>query len=150
MPDYLSVSAGDCRVDAPEEVTHMAHCQRNLLLGGLPGIEAHRAFGAEVDVSMATAYGCAGTSSGRTRSGNSQERTKSRVTVQTKSALVYMLVRKSCTRHRDVGLASAERWSPPLHVVLVGEVRHLRTESGWARRAQLRRYARAPAVTGSR
>ena len=56
------------------------------------------AFGARRTVSMATAYGCAGTSSGRTRIGVWHARTKSRVTVNTKSArLVYMFVRKSCT-----------------------------------------------------
>src|SRR6266850_991204 len=46
------------------------------------------AFGASIAHSMATAYGCAGTSSGRTRMGFWQLRTKSRVTVKTKSGLV--------------------------------------------------------------
>src|ERR1700732_244 len=46
------------------------------------------AFGASMAHSMATAYGCEGTSSGRTRIGFWQLRTKSRVTVKTKSGLV--------------------------------------------------------------
>src|SRR5579863_10754510 len=46
------------------------------------------ALGASIAHSMATAYGCAGTSSGRTRIGFWQPRTKSRVTVKTKSGLV--------------------------------------------------------------
>src|SRR2546428_12535564 len=46
------------------------------------------AFGASIAHSMATAYGCAGTSSGRTRIGFWQLRTKSRVTVKTKSGSV--------------------------------------------------------------
>src|SRR5439155_6189611 len=48
---------------------------------------------------MATTYGCPGTSSGNTRIGVWQLRTKSRVTVYTKSARAppYMLVRKVST-----------------------------------------------------
>src|SRR5579862_3762759 len=46
------------------------------------------ALGASIADSMATAYGCAGTSSGRIRTGFGQLRTKSRVTVKTKSGLV--------------------------------------------------------------
>src|SRR6202790_4635782 len=46
------------------------------------------AFGASIAHSMATAYGCAGTSSGRIRTGFWQLRTKSRVTVKTKSGSV--------------------------------------------------------------
>src|SRR2546425_12552774 len=56
------------------------------------------AFGARLATSMATLYGCAGTSSGAISSGVRMERTKSRDTVNTKSArFVYMLVRKSWT-----------------------------------------------------
>src|SRR6202049_2848406 len=46
------------------------------------------AFGASIENSMAQADGGAGTSSGRTRIGFWQLRTKSRVTVKTKSGLV--------------------------------------------------------------
>src|SRR5579864_6480574 len=46
------------------------------------------AFGASIALSMATAYGWAGVSSGRTRTGVWQPRTKSRVTVKTKSGSV--------------------------------------------------------------
>src|SRR2546430_10889990 len=46
------------------------------------------AFGASIAHSMAAAYGWAGTSSGRMRTGFWQLRTKSRVTVKTKSGLV--------------------------------------------------------------
>src|SRR5713226_8596445 len=47
---------------------------------------------------MATAYGCAGTSSGSTSMGVWQARTKSRVTVKTKSALErYILLRNEST-----------------------------------------------------
>src|SRR5436853_751809 len=52
------------------------------------------ALGASIAVSMATAYGCAGTSSGMISTGVWQLRTKPRVTVKTKSGLVrYILVR---------------------------------------------------------
>src|SRR2546425_12898482 len=52
------------------------------------------AFGASIAASIATAYGCAATSSGRISAGVWQLRTKSRVTVKTKSGLVrYILVR---------------------------------------------------------
>ena len=47
---------------------------------------------------MATAYGCDGTSSGKMSTGVWQLRTKSRVTVKTKSGLVrYILVRNWST-----------------------------------------------------
>src|SRR5436853_5213784 len=46
------------------------------------------AFGASIALSIATAYGWAGESSGSTRIGFWQPRTKSRVTVKTKSGLV--------------------------------------------------------------
>src|SRR6266705_5512684 len=57
------------------------------------------AFGARCTVSIATAYGCPGTSSGNTRIGVWQAATKSRVTVYTKSARapVYMFVRNAST-----------------------------------------------------
>src|SRR2546421_8657362 len=71
--------------------------------GILSGVSFHGyrltcAFGARCTVSIATAYGCAGTSSGRTRIGVWQLRTNSRVTVYTKSARArYMLVRNVST-----------------------------------------------------
>src|SRR6516225_9252176 len=56
------------------------------------------ALGASIAASMATAYGCAGISSGRINTGVWQLRTKSRVTVKTKSGLVrYILVRNLST-----------------------------------------------------
>ena len=56
------------------------------------------AFGASIAASIATAYGCDGTSSGRIRTGVWHLRTKSRVTVKTKSALVrYIFVRNLST-----------------------------------------------------
>src|SRR5712671_3350101 len=57
-------------------------------LGSFHGKMLTSAFGASIAHSMATAYGCAGTSSGRTRIGFWQPRTKSRVTVKTKSGSV--------------------------------------------------------------
>jgi hypothetical protein len=54
----------------PEEETYLAHRQGNPLLG-LPS-----AFGASIAASMATAYGCAGISSGRISTGVWQLRTK--------------------------------------------------------------------------
>src|ERR1700691_2556990 len=56
--------------------------------GSFHGNMLTSALGASIADSMATAYGCAGTSSGRMRTGVWQLRTKSRVTVKTKSALV--------------------------------------------------------------
>src|SRR6185295_6631766 len=57
-------------------------------LGSFHGNMLTSAFGASIAHSIATAYGCAGTSSGRIRTGFWQVRTKSRVTVKTKSASV--------------------------------------------------------------
>src|SRR5947208_9791519 len=68
------------------------------------------AFGARLATSIATLYGCAGTSSGATSSGVWMERTKSRDTVNTKSArLVYMLVRKSWTDRKSTRLNSSHQ-----------------------------------------
>jgi hypothetical protein len=56
------------RLLCPQEGAHVAHRQRNLLLR--PSRRPTWAFGARRTVSMATAYGCAGTSlSGRARIG---------------------------------------------------------------------------------
>src|SRR5581483_2109083 len=63
-------------------------------LGSFHGKMLTSALGASIAVSMATAYGCDGISSGRISTGVWQLRTKSRVTVKTKSGLVrYILVR---------------------------------------------------------
>src|SRR5271169_615578 len=72
--------------------------------GILSGVSFHGyrltcALGARCTVSIATTYGCPGTSSGNTKIGVWQLRTKSRVTVYTKSARAppYILVRKVST-----------------------------------------------------
>src|SRR5881394_2842233 len=89
------------------------------------------AFWASLATSIATLCGCAGTSSGATSSGVLMERTKSRDTVNTKSArLVYMLVRKSWT----MAIVTSGRFSqsggpPAFGVVLVEQVRDLRPEA---------------------
>ena len=80
----------------PEEVAHLAHRLRNLVLGCLPGVDAHLGLRRQTHGLHGHGVRGAGTSSGRTRIGVWQARTKSRVTVNTKSArLVYMSVRKS-------------------------------------------------------
>src|SRR3954469_25328531 len=56
--------------------------------GSFHGNMLTSAFGASMAHSIATAYECDGTSSGRTRTGVWQLRTNSLVTVKTKSALV--------------------------------------------------------------
>ena len=66
----------------------LAHRQRDSLLGFFPREDGDFAFGASIAHSIAAANGCAGTSSGRTRIGFWQVRTKSRVTVKRKSGLV--------------------------------------------------------------
>src|ERR1700726_5250799 len=67
-------------------------------LGSFHGNMLTSALGASIALSMATAYGCGGTSSGRMSTGVWQLRTKSRVTVKTKSGLVrYILVRNLST-----------------------------------------------------
>src|SRR4029077_17943839 len=67
-------------------------------LGSFHGNMLTSAFGASIAVSMATAYGCAGISSGRISTGVWHVRTKSRVTVKTKSGLVrYIFVRNLST-----------------------------------------------------
>src|SRR5436190_2526678 len=66
--------------------------------GSFHGNMLTSAFGASIAASMATAYGCAGISSGRISTGVWQLRTKSRVTVITKSGLLrYILVRNLLT-----------------------------------------------------
>src|SRR2546430_7650853 len=83
------------------------------------------AFWTRLATSIATLYGCAGTSSGAISSGVRMERTKSRDTVNTKSArFVYMLVRKSWT----MSMETSGR-PPALDVVLVEEVGHLGPET---------------------
>src|ERR1700704_6690543 len=63
-------------------------------LGSFHGNMLTSAFGASMAASMATAYGCAGMSSGRISTGVWHLLTKSRVTVKTKSGFVrYILVR---------------------------------------------------------
>src|SRR5207344_2624131 len=67
-------------------------------LGSFHGNMLTSALGASIAASMATAYGCAGISSGRISTGVWHWRTKSRVTVKTKSGLVrYILVRNLST-----------------------------------------------------
>src|SRR2546423_11403583 len=69
-----------------------------LSFGSFHGKMLTSAFGESIAASMATLYGCAGMSSGRISTGVWQERTKSRVTVQTKSGLVrYIVVRNLST-----------------------------------------------------
>ncbi len=66
--------------------------------GSFHGNMLTSAFGASIAASMATAYGCAGISSRRMSTGVRHVRTKSGVTVKTKSALVrYILVRNLST-----------------------------------------------------
>src|SRR3981081_3349573 len=83
---------------------------------------------------MATAYGCAGTSSGSTRIGVWQARTKSRVTVKTKSGLErYILSRNAA----PIALVTSRggRRRPPAprppagNFFFVKQVGHLGTET---------------------
>src|SRR5438128_10881232 len=95
--------------------------------GILSGVSFHGyrltcAFGARCTVSIATAYGCAGTSSGRTRIGVWQLRTKSRVTVYTKSARArYMLGRKASTIAIVMSGRRAHRYGPQPFMLLLQE-----------------------------
>src|SRR5256886_10559930 len=97
------------------------------------------AFGASIAASMATAYGCAGMSSGKINTGVWQLRTKSRVTVKTKSGLVrYIFVRNLSTI--SIVTSGPPRYqlgAPGLHVVFVEQIAHLR-----ARSARLRQHRR--------
>ena len=70
-------------------------------------------------------------SSGRISTGVWHWRTKSRVTVNTKSGLVrYILVRNfSAMLHRDVGPAFRQFQRPALHVVVVEQIAHLGTRA---------------------
>src|SRR5262249_61788093 len=81
------------------------------------------AFGARCTVSIATAYGCPGTSSGNTKIGVWQLRTKSRVTVYTKSARapVYMLVRKVSTIAIVMSGRRGDKSRPPPFLLLFEE-----------------------------
>src|SRR5471030_2585780 len=85
-------------------------------------------FGARRADSIATAYGCAGTSSGRTRMGVWQARTKSRVTVMTKSGLDrYIFFRKASTMSIVISGLWAHSPGPQPLILLLEQVRHLRT-----------------------
>src|SRR5271166_5423132 len=97
------------------------------------------AFGASIAASMATVYGCAGMSSGRISTGVWQLRTKSRVTVKTKSGFgaVHLGQEFVDHLHRDVGPALGQLWTPGLHIAFVEKVAHLRT-----RPAGLRQHGR--------
>src|SRR5207237_9052147 len=75
-------------------------------LGSFHGNTLTSAFGASIALSMATAYGWAGASSGRTRIGVWQPRTKSRVTVKTKSGSVSNI---SVTNWPTVGVVISGR-----------------------------------------
>src|SRR6185436_1806565 len=96
--------------------------------GSFHGNMLTSAFGASIAASMATAYGCAGISSGRMSTGVWHARTKSRVTVNTKSGLVrYILVRKLLDHlHRDLGPALDQLRTPARHIGVVAEGGHLR------------------------
>src|SRR3989475_11350973 len=90
-PLVAGAEAGRC-ARRKERIWRTARGIRSL--GSFHGNMLTSAFGASIAASMATAYGCAGISSGRISTGVWQLRTKSRVTVKTKSGLVrYILVR---------------------------------------------------------
>ncbi len=87
------------------------------------------AFGASIAASMATAYGCAGISSGRMSTGVWQLRTKSRVTVKTKSGLLAVHPRQKLLDHllRDLRAALDQVRTPARHIGVVEKVARLRT-----------------------
>src|SRR3984893_9394638 len=91
----LGVYAGRCAFKN-DRIWRTARGIRSL--GSFHGNMLTSAFGAIIAASIATAYGCAGISSGRINTGVWQLRTKSRDTVKTKSGLVrYILVRNLST-----------------------------------------------------
>src|SRR6266403_2391380 len=93
--EYTPYAAGRC-ARRKERIWSIASGIRSF--GSFQGNMLTSAFGASIAASMATAYGCAGISSGRIRTGVWQLPTKSRVTVKTKSGLVrYILVRNFST-----------------------------------------------------
>src|SRR5437879_12163953 len=93
--DAVQADAGRC-ARRKERIWRTARGIRSL--GSFHGNMLTSAFGASIAASMATAYGCAGISSGRISTGVRQLRTKSRLTVKTKSGLVrYILVRDLST-----------------------------------------------------
>ncbi len=76
---------------------NLAHGQRNSILWFLPGEEANLGLGREHRALHRDRVGVAGTSSGRIRTGFWQLRTKSRVTVNTKSGLVSNILVVNCS-----------------------------------------------------
>src|SRR5262249_58219307 len=85
------VATGRC-ARRNERICRTASGMRSL--GSFHGNMLTSAFGASIAASMATSYGWGGMLSGRISTGVWQLRTKSRVTVNTKSASVrYILVR---------------------------------------------------------
>src|ERR1700681_583498 len=95
MYTALLTEAGRC-ARRKERIWRTARGIRSL--GSFHGKMLTSAFGASIAASIATAYGCAGISSGRINTGVWQLRTKSRDTVKTKSGLVrYILVRNLST-----------------------------------------------------
>src|SRR6476619_3179160 len=93
--DAVHAEAGRC-ARRKERIWRTARGIRSL--GSFHGKMLTSAVGASIAASMATEYGCAGISSGRISTGVWHVRTKSRVTVKTKSALVrYIFVRNLST-----------------------------------------------------
>src|SRR5439155_1079644 len=93
--DAVQAEAGRC-ARRKERIWRTASGIRSL--GSFHGNMLTSAFGASIAASMAMAYGCAGISSGKISTGVWHFRTKSRVTVKTKSGLVrYILVRNLST-----------------------------------------------------
>ncbi len=88
--------------------------------GSFQGYRLTSDFGASIADSMATAKGWAGTSSGSTSTGVWQVRTKSRVTVNTKSALVAVhLVQEGSTISIVMSGRRAHRARPQRSMLLL-------------------------------
>ena len=100
-------------------------------------------FGARLAISIATAYGCAGTSSGRTRIGRlaGAHEVARHGEDEVGVGAVHLVQEGVDHLHRDVGPAGAERRAPALDVVVVEEVGHLRAEA-----AGLRQHGRDDAL----
>ena len=112
-------------------------------LGSFHGNMLTSAFGASIAASMATAYGCAGTSSGRISTGVWQRAHEIARHGEDEVGVgaVHLGQEPVDHLHRDVGPALDQLRTPALHVVVVEEIAHLRTGP-----AGLRQHRRDDAI----
>ncbi len=150
---YRALLGGGChglrcgnRSMGAEKGADMAHRQRNLVRGVLPRIKAHLRVGREMHGFHRYGIGVPRNVVGQhqdRRLAAAHEIARHGVHEIGASTPVHVGQESIDHRHRDVGPAGAQLRAPALHIVVVGEARHLRAVA-----AGLRRHGRDDAVAG--